>query len=104
MALSFQELKANHTWKPIANCSGRYILKYAPRDLSFEDLLGKDKELSRIQEFQTTKTKDTVFVVLFAGGGIISYKRSDGSFVHTLNDNSGLARKLADLGIDLLQA
>jgi hypothetical protein len=36
-----------------------------------------------------------------ADGGLISYARSDGSFVHTLATPEGFARKLAALGIDL---
>jgi len=34
-------------------------------------------------------------------GGLISYKRRDGTFLHTLNTAEGFARKLADLGIEL---
>ena len=32
---------------------------------------------------------------------MISYKRDDGSFLHTLNTEEGFERKLKQLGIDL---
>jgi hypothetical protein len=34
-------------------------------------------------------------------GGLISYRRPDGTFLHTLNTAEGFARKLSDLGIEL---
>jgi len=34
-------------------------------------------------------------------GGLISYKRADGTYLHTLNTAEGLERKLASLGIEL---
>jgi hypothetical protein len=33
------------------------------------------------------------------GGGLISYARGDGSYLHTLNTPDGFARKLRQLGI-----
>jgi predicted methyltransferase len=47
-------------------------------------------------------TRDTVIVAKFPGGGLISYLRGDGSLMHTLNTPDGLARKLRQLGIELL--
>jgi len=45
--------------------------------------------------------QDEGLVAWIAGGGILSYRRSDGTYVHTLNTSEGFARKLAQLGIDL---
>jgi hypothetical protein len=45
--------------------------------------------------------RDEVHVGRVPGGGLISYRQADGTFVHTLNTEEGLARKLADLGLDL---
>jgi hypothetical protein len=44
--------------------------------------------------------KDVVLVVSLDRGGMISYKRDDGSFLHTLNTEEGFERKLRQLGID----
>ena len=33
------------------------------------------------------------------GGGLLTYARSDGTFVHTLNTESGLLRKIAALRV-----
>ncbi len=47
---------------------------------------------------------DPVIVVQLEGGGLISYARPDGSFVHTLNTSEGFTRKLVQLGITLRAA
>jgi hypothetical protein len=56
------------------------------------------------QEFRVAAARDVVVVVPLASGGLISYKRADGTFVHTLNTPDGFARKLAQLGITLGEA
>jgi hypothetical protein len=55
----------------------------------------------RAQEFLVPSARDRVIVVPLRSGGLISYKRSDGTYVHTLNTADGFARKLAQLGIEL---
>jgi hypothetical protein len=52
-----------------------------------------------IVEHRAAGTRDTVLVARFADGGLISYLRADGTYVHTLNTCEGLERKLAQLGI-----
>jgi hypothetical protein len=47
-------------------------------------------------------TRDTVIVAMFPGGALISYLRDDGTLMHTLNTPDALARKLQQLGIELL--
>lgn len=54
-----------------------------------------------VTEHSIEAAKDTVLVAPFADGGLISYRRNDGSVLHTLNTSEGFARKLADLGIPL---
>jgi hypothetical protein len=44
-------------------------------------------------------SRDPVLVARFADGGLISYRRADGTYVHTLNTREGLERKLAQLGL-----
>ena len=43
--------------------------------------------------------KDPVIVTPFEDGGLISYRKADGMFLHTLNTREGLERKLRQLGI-----
>lgn len=68
-------------------------------DLVPEDLLGPEVE---VKTFNVPAARDTVVVAsLVGGGGLISYKRADGSYLHTLNTTEGFERKLIDLGIEL---
>ena len=92
----FEVLKERWSWAPIRNCPGRFVLTDAPADLTPGDLVGSDVELS---EFRVPGARDVVLVGRLADGGIISYRRSDGSYKHTLNTPEGFARKLAQLGI-----
>ena len=43
--------------------------------------------------------RDPVIVTAFDDGGLISYRKPEGVFVHTLNTREGLERKLRELGI-----
>jgi len=45
--------------------------------------------------------RDQVLVVKLQDGGLISYLRSDGTILHTLNTTIGFERKLRQLGIDV---
>jgi len=40
-----------------------------------------------------------VIVTPLEDGGLISYRKADGRFLHTLNTREGLDRKLRQLGI-----
>jgi hypothetical protein len=96
--MSFDELRQRWPWKPIANCPGRYVLTGGGTDLSPGQVLGCD---ARVREFQTPHARDTVLVVVCEGWGLISYRRIDGTYCHTLNTNEGLARKMDQLGLRL---
>jgi hypothetical protein len=52
------------------------------------------------QSFRSAAAKDEVLLVRFAFGALLSYRHSDGTFLHTLNTESGLLRKLAALGVE----
>ena len=58
--------------------------------------------IADVREFHVSAAKDAVLVVRLIDGGLISYKRSDGSYLHTLNTAEGFARKLTKLGIRLI--
>lgn len=96
--MTFAELMRTEKWIPIRNCPGRYKLVGADPKLSPQDLLGSS---SRIYSFQVETARDVVLVAALDQGGLISYQRADGSFVHTLNTPDGFARKLSQLGIVL---
>jgi hypothetical protein len=96
--MSFDQLKLGWDWWPIQNCPGRYILRGTQRDLSPRDLVGEEVEVSA---YRVEAAKDTVLVARLDKGGLISYKKPDGSFVHTLNTPAGFERKLLQLGIKL---
>ena len=52
-----------------------------------------------IAEHVIAAAPDPVIVAEFEDGGLISYRKPDGSFLHTLNTSEGFDRKLRQLGI-----
>jgi hypothetical protein len=96
--MTFDELMGAWAWKPIRNCPGRYVLDNAASDLRPREILGNEAEAL---EHRVTAAKDAVLVAELPDGGLISYRRDDGSHLHTLNTPAGFRRKLAQLGIDL---
>jgi hypothetical protein len=94
--MTFDRLMRALDWKPIAHCPGRFVLA-TPGDLTPPDLVGPDVELG---EFTTVHARDPVIVGRFADGGLISYRRADRRYVHTLNTPEGFERKLRQLGLE----
>jgi hypothetical protein len=94
---SFEQVYGSGNWQPIPNCPGRYVLRGVDRYLSLEAIAGQAIEVS---EHNSAAARDTVLVSPIAGGGMISYRRADGSFLHTLNNEEGFERKLKQLGIE----
>ena len=95
--LNFQILKDKYTWKEINNCPGRFVLKTTNKTISIEELLN---EKPNINHAKSSKVPDEILIARFTDGGIITYKKNDGTFIHTLNTKEGFNRKLNDLGID----
>ena len=96
--MTFDELMAKWPFRPIRNCPGRYVLPPAEFGGPPERLLGPGFET---REFQARAARDTVIVAAFPdGGGLISYRGTDGTHVHTLNTPEGFERKLQDLEIE----
>lgn len=93
----FELLRARWSWTPIANCPGRFVLSQAPSTLTPGDVVGPNVEL---REFRVPSARDVVVVGRFADGGLISYRRCDGTYKHTLNTAEGFARKLTQLGVE----
>ena len=50
-------------------------------------------------EHVSAAARDPVIVTAFDDGGLISYRKAEGTFLHTLNTREGLERKLRQLGI-----
>ncbi|HEX8846448.1 MAG TPA: hypothetical protein VF791_17505 [Pyrinomonadaceae bacterium] len=97
--MTFDEVMRAWDWKPIRNCPGRYVLRGGARpDLLPGEIIAGEFET---KEFKVETARDTVLVIEFDGGGLISYRHADGSFLHTLNTVEGFERKLSQLGIDL---
>jgi hypothetical protein len=96
--MTVQKLLATWQWKPIPNCPGRYVLANPEPTLALQELAQVDITPA---EFRVVAAKDIVLVLALEGGGLITYRRPDGSYLHTLNTESGFQRKLAQLGISL---
>lgn len=97
MGVNFDELKRRWSVRPIRNCPGRYVIVDCPPGMSPQELLG---ETATLESYRVPGTRDPVLIVRFQGGGLISYRRADGSFLHTLNDSAGFRRKLQQLGLE----
>jgi hypothetical protein len=95
--MTFAELLRSCSWLPLRNCPGRYVLRGGGH-LTLAELAGAEIEEWR---FRVPAAHDEVLVASLTGGGLISYRRADGSHTHTLNTVEGFARKLAQLGITL---
>ena len=98
MKMTYAELYERFSWRPIPHCPGRYVLpqRFA-RELRLEDLTGNACETG---DYEVSAARDVVIVTALDEGGLISYKRADGSLLHTLNTPEGFQRKLGQLGID----
>ncbi len=94
--MTFETAWRRESWRPIPNCPGRFARAEGPTPLPPPDLLG---EPLTVTVYPHTTAQHTVVVARFEGGGLISYLRPDGRYLHTLNDADGLARKLLDLEI-----
>jgi hypothetical protein len=94
--MSFDEIAARWDCRPIANCPGRFVLRNADPRTVPQAVAGDGVPF---EEFHVAQARDVVVVARFDGGGLISYRRADGSYLHTVNTVEGLERKLAQLGI-----
>jgi hypothetical protein len=108
--MTFEKLATEWTWQPIRNCPGRFVLSLDREDttapagvapvpaLSPQDLAGAE---TVFWTHVVPTARDPVVVGRLDQGGLISYQRRDGTYVHTLNTQAGFERKLRQLGIML---
>lgn len=94
----FAALLARWPWRAIRDCPGRYALIAADAGSDPERILGRP---ARLSEHRSAMARDPIVLAPFAaGGGLISYRRDDGRWLHTLNDENGWTRKRSQLGIE----
>ena len=98
LAVTFDEIAARWSWSPIRNCPGRFALTQGPSSMGPQEVVGHPIVLT---EFRTAQARDPVIVGKLDDGGLISYRRGDGTYVHTLNSLEGFERKLQQLRISL---
>lgn len=100
--ITFAKLFQLYSWKEIAHCPGRYVLRKKDNErLKFitpKDLLNHQIP---IDVFNSEMCHDQIQIGRFVDGGLLSYEKSDGTFVHTLNNPEGLKRKINHLRINL---
>ncbi len=94
--VTFSDLFDRWAWRAIPNCPGRYTLATGSVATPPEDFV---PGAIRGPEHMGSTAKDPVIVTPFEDGGLISYRKADGMFLHTLNTREGFERKLRQLGI-----
>lgn len=97
--MTFEQLRRQWPWREIRGCPGRWVFVGPDRKRRTpESIVGPHVPL---RPFRVPAARDVVYVGVFVGGGLLSYARADGTWLHTLNTEAGLRRKLAELGIDV---
>lgn len=81
--------------RPIRGCPGRWILS-GNDSIDPGKLVGRDAEPRR---FRRASVPDEIWVCGLEDGGLISYRKPDGRFVHTVCDPEGFRRKLEKLDV-----
>ena len=91
-----EHLLVEMPWKPIRGCPGRLVLD-GLSERSAEDLAG----LSHPASIRTsTVAADPVVIVQLPDGGLISYVKPDGRYLHTLATPEAFERKVRQLGFE----
>ena len=99
--LTLDDLLRRFDGQPIPNCPGRYVLRGVDASQGPSAVVGSSGEVTR---HPVPTVRDRVVVTKLADWGLISYARADGTWLHTVNTPEGFQRKLADLGIVLLES
>ena len=97
--MTFDQIMSRWEWRPIPNCPGRFALSSGRSALAPSEIV--PATIGMVAEHTIAAAPDPVIVTKFEDGGLISYRKPDGSFVHTLNTAEGFDRKLRQLGISL---
>jgi hypothetical protein len=94
--VTFSALFKRWPWRLIPNCPGRYVLAAGPVTTPPGEMVPGTNGGS---EHLCATARDPVIVTPCEDGGLISYRKADGMFLHTLNTREGFDRKLHQLGI-----
>lgn len=96
-----QRLWELHEWKPLHKCDGRYVQRGTElTEVSLKALCERWNvtAATSVLRFEISGEDNVECLRLTGGGGLLTYCKPDGkSFVHTLNTESGLCRKLIAL-------
>lgn len=95
---SLGELIETFGGEPIPHCPGRYVLRGAGTTNGPQVIVDSPEAVT---EHTVSKARDTVVVTWLDDWGLISYRRVDGTWLHTANTPEAFRRKLADFGIPL---
>ena len=99
--LTLDDLLERFDGQPIRNCPGRWVLRGVDATQGPSVALGSSGEVT---QHLVPTARDRVVVTKIADWGLISYARADGTWLHTANTPEGFQRKLADLGIVLVES
>jgi hypothetical protein len=83
-------------WKPIRGCPGRLVLP-GLSERSPTELAGHS---APVPTSTSGVARDPVVIVQLLDGGLISYVKPDGRYLHTLATPEAFERKLRQLGIE----
>jgi len=95
--VSFEFVFRKYDWQEIKNCPGRWILSGGATPTPPLEFLGME---GVPVEFHSPAVPDPVVMIPFPGGGMISFHRPDGRWIHTLNTVSGFKRKETALALN----
>jgi hypothetical protein len=93
---TFTALFDRWAWRQIRNCPGRFAFAAGPVAAPPEEIV---PGASSGSQHVCGMARDPVIVTPLEDGGLISYRRADGTFLHTLNTREGFERKLRQLGL-----
>jgi len=93
---TFTQLLTDLPWKPIRGCSGRLVLA-GLSERTVEDLAGM---IAPASIRTSTVARDPVVIVQLVDGGLISYVKPDGRYLHTLATPEAFERKVRQLGFE----
>lgn len=95
--MTVAELLQKWSWEEMSGSPGRFRFAEPSAAPGVEELLGPD--VAR-REMPSAASEDAIVLAELEDGGLISYRRANGTWLHTLNTRSRFRRKLWELGIE----
>jgi hypothetical protein len=86
--MTFDIVKSLGKWTPIRDCPGRFVLRGVQPSLGLVALFGA---VAGVQQYQSPKARDEVWIACLEDGGIISYRQPAGTWLHTLSTEEGFS-------------